>query len=62
MDDVVGPAPGSDLPVACTLGPDDGRARPRRWQQLNKAATPSARVIAGDLQVSYQPGPASLRS
>lgn len=57
MDDVVGPAPASDVPVACTLGPVDGRARLRRWQRLNESAAPSARVVAGDLQVRYQPGP-----
>jgi len=43
--------------VACTLGPDDGQARLRRWQRLNESATSSARVVAGTLQVRYQPGP-----
>jgi hypothetical protein len=57
MDDVVGPAPASDVPLACTLGPVDGRARLRRWQRLNESAAPSARVVAGVLQVRYQPGP-----
>jgi hypothetical protein len=57
MDDVVRPAPPSEVPVACTLGPDDGQARLRRWQRLNEAATSSARVVAGTLQVRYQPGP-----
>ncbi len=57
MDDVVRPAPPREVPVACTLGPDDGQARLRRWQRLNESATPSARVVAGTLQVRYQPGP-----
>lgn len=42
--------------MACTLGPNDGRARLRRWQLLNESATPSAQVVAGTLQVRYQPG------
>ncbi len=43
--------------MACTLGPADGLARLRRWQRLNESATSSARVVAGTLQVRYQPGP-----
>ena len=58
MDDVVRPVPPREVPVACTLGPDDGQARLRRWQLLNESATPSAQVVAGHtLQVRYQPGP-----
>jgi len=57
MDDLDVPAPVGDVPVACTLGLDDGRARLRRWQRLNESATPSARIVAGTLQVRYQPGP-----
>ena len=43
--------------MACTLGPEHGQARLRRWQRLNGSATPSARVVAGTLEVRYQPGP-----
>ncbi len=60
MDSFAVSAPVGDVPVACTLGPDDGRARLRRWQRLNESSTPSARIVAGTLQVRYQPGPGVL--
>ncbi len=47
----------ADLPVACTLGPDDGAARMDRWQRLADTATPSARRAEHQLEVRYQPGP-----
>ena len=47
----------SPLPLACTLGPDDGRSRMLRWRELHEAANPVARVDAGRLEVRYQPGP-----
>lgn len=46
-----------DLPVACNLGPDDGPARSRRWQQLAETAKPAARRDGPQLMVRYQPGP-----
>lgn len=46
----------SPLPLACTLGPDDGRSRLLRWQRLHEAADPVARLEAGRLEVRYQPG------
>jgi hypothetical protein len=45
------------LPLACTLGPDDGRARSLRWQRLHERATPVARLDGGRLEVRYRPGP-----
>lgn len=45
------------LPLACTLGPEDGQARMRRWQQLHEDASPVARLNAGRLEVWYQSGP-----
>jgi len=47
----------SPLPVACTLGPDDGRSRMLRWRRLHEAAGPVADLDAGRLEVRYQPGP-----
>ena len=47
----------SPLPLACTLGPDDGRSRMLRWQRLHEAAGPVAHLDAGRLEVRYQPGP-----
>ena len=44
------------LPVACTLGPEDGRARLLRWQRLHDTAAPVARLRDGRLEVRYQPG------
>lgn len=45
-----------DLPVACKLGPYDGRARLRRWQQLGDVASPRARRDGPRLEVRYEPG------
>ena len=45
------------LPVACTLGPDDGRSRLLRWQRLRNVAAPVAQVDGGRLEVRYQPRP-----
>lgn len=52
-----GPASHAELPLACTLGPDDGPARLRRWQHLADTAAPSARRVGHRLEVRYQPGP-----
>jgi hypothetical protein len=46
-----------DLPVACSLGPDAGPARLRRWQRLADAARPVARRDGPRLEVRYEPGP-----
>jgi hypothetical protein len=48
-------AQGSSLPVACTLGPDDGRSRLLRWQRLHDLATPVTHLQGGHLEVRYQP-------
>lgn len=48
------PAP---LPLACTLSPDDGSARMRRWQQLTATAGATARRAGHRLEVSYRAGP-----
>ena len=45
------------LTIACTLGPDDGRARLLRWQQLHEHAAPAAHLDGGRLEVRYPPGP-----
>lgn len=45
------------LPVACTLGPDDGAERMRRWQQLVERASPAARRTGHQLDVGFQSGP-----
>jgi len=46
-----------DLPVACTLGPEDGAERLRRWQALNDRATSRTRRGAHRLEVRFPPGP-----
>lgn len=46
-----------DLPVACNLGPDDGPARLRRWQQLADTANPIALRDGPNLEVRYEPAP-----
>lgn len=48
------------LPVACTLGADNGPERLRRWQRLHQTATPTARLADGILEVRYPPGPEVL--
>lgn len=52
-----GPVTPAALPVACTLGPDDGRARMERWQRLAEIADPRARRTGHELVVRYQPAP-----
>jgi hypothetical protein len=46
-----------DLPVACTLGLEDGAERMRRWKQLGERATPTARRTGRELEVRFHPGP-----
>ncbi len=57
MDGVPDGTRPSPLPLACTLGPDDGRSRLLRWQRLNRIATHAAHFDDGQLEVRYQPGP-----
>lgn len=45
------------LPLACDLGPKDGRTRLLRWQALRDRAAPAAQLRDGQLEVRYQPGP-----
>jgi hypothetical protein len=45
------------LPIACTLGPNDGAARMRRWQALGDAFPPSVRRLGHRLEVHYEDGP-----
>ena len=45
------------LPVACALGPEDGRARVHRWQLLAATAAPQARRSGHRLEVRYAPAP-----
>jgi hypothetical protein len=46
-----------ELPIACTLGPDDGAERMRRWQSLAELAQTVAIRTGGVLKVNYHPGP-----
>lgn len=57
VNDAPGSADRTELPLACTLGPDDGSARLRRWQHLADTANPSSRRDGHQLEVHYQPGP-----
>jgi len=45
------------LPLACTLGADDGRARMRRRQRLADLADPLARRVGALLEVRYRSAP-----
>lgn len=46
-----------ELPVACSLGPDDGPARLRRWQRLADTANPVALRDGPQLKVRFEPSP-----
>jgi len=54
--DVIGSSDRVDLPVACTLGLEDGAERMRRWEQLVERATPTARRTGRELEVRFQSG------
>ena len=43
----------TSLPLACTLGPQDGPARVQRWQALHRSAHPVSSVRHGVLEVRY---------
>ncbi len=55
--DSPGDAAPAEPPLACTLGPDDGPARMRRWQALAEKGHPRARRSGHRLEVRYQPEP-----
>ncbi|MEX5719055.1 hypothetical protein [Geodermatophilus maliterrae] len=50
-------SPRTVLPLACTLGPEDGRDRLSRWEALHRTAVPAVHVADGELRVSYPGGP-----
>lgn len=58
MDGTPDLAERTPLPAACTLGPEDGPTRLRRWQQLAQRAAPVSTLHGGRLEVRYraQPG------
>lgn len=56
MEDLSPVARGAELPVACTLGVNDGPARLQRWQHLHQEAAPTIQLAYGGLEVRYQPG------
>jgi len=43
-----------ELPVACTLGPDDGAARLRRWRALAARCPPRVARAAGQLELRWR--------
>jgi len=45
------------LPIACTLGPNDGAARIQRWEALSAKGRLSARRSGHLLEVRYEPEP-----
>jgi len=47
----------TELPLACTLGPDDGPARLVRWRALHESAAPATRLLDGQLEVRYRSAP-----
>ena len=44
----------AELPLACTLGPDDGAARLRRWRALAAKSPPRAERSGNTLEVRWQ--------
>ena len=45
----------AELPIACTLGPNDGAARLRRWEALSEKGHPEAHRRRHLLEVRYEP-------
>jgi hypothetical protein len=43
-----------ELPLACTLGVDDGAARLRRWQALAEGSAPRARRNRHRLEIRWR--------
>jgi hypothetical protein len=44
------------LPLACTLGPDDGATQLQRWRELAARGRPVARRDRHQLEVRFKPG------
>jgi hypothetical protein len=44
----------AELPLACTLGPDDAAARSRRWQLLAETSPPRAQLSGHRLEVRWR--------
>ena len=44
----------TEIPLACTLGSDDGATRLARWRALHELANPVARFEDGELEVRYR--------
>jgi len=55
--DSVGRSGRVGLPVACTLGANDGAQRMQRWEALSVKGRPSARRSGHQLVVAYRPEP-----
>jgi hypothetical protein len=47
----------AELPMACTLGPDDGAARMQRWKALSASGRLGAQRSGHLLEVLYKPEP-----
>lgn len=58
MEAVDGPGSSDrvDLPVACTLGLEDGAERMSRWKRLVERAAPTGRRMGRELEMRFQPG------
>jgi hypothetical protein len=54
------PGARTSLPLACTLGPEDGYARLQRWQALHRSAHPVSSLRDGVLEVRYPGHPGVL--
>jgi len=50
-----------ELPLACTLGPDDGAARLRRWRALAARFPPHAVRAPGRLELRWRLDPEAAR-
>lgn len=55
--DIIGSSEHGDLPVACTLGLEDGAERMRRWRKLVGRSAPTSRRMGHELEVRFQSGP-----
>jgi hypothetical protein len=47
----------TELPLACTLGSDDGPARLLCWRALHESAAPVTRLLDSKLEVRYRAAP-----
>jgi hypothetical protein len=50
----------TEIPLVCTLEPDDGSTRLARWRALHELADPVARFEDGELEVRYRAAPGVL--